>query len=86
MCRAKGKSCFACGKQNRFAAVCRSRQSTQDTIPEPKGENIRSINHTDKQSDFFDEDSYAFVVSPPVENKVSPTTQVDRAENRGIVP
>ena len=55
--------------------MCRSRQSTRDTIPEPKGENIRSINHTDKQSDSSDEDSYAFVVSPPVENKVSPTTQ-----------
>ena len=75
VCRAKGKSCFACGKQNHFAAMCRSRQSTRDTIPEPKGENIRSINHTDKQPDSSDEDSYAFIVSPPVENRVSPTTQ-----------
>ena len=81
VCRAKGKSCFACGKQNHFAAMCRSRQSTRNyfqnpkVLPEPKGENIRSITHTDKQPDSSDEDSYAFVVSPPVENRVSPTTQ-----------
>ena len=85
MCRAKGKSCFACGKQNHFAAMCRGCQSTRDTIPEPKDENIRSINHTDKQQDSSNEDSYEFVVSPPVENKVSPTTHVQAVKTIPVI-
>ncbi|CAB4035242.1 RNA-directed DNA polymerase from mobile element jockey [Paramuricea clavata] len=69
VCRAKGKSCFACGKQNYFATMCRSRQRNNISV---KGENIQAINCTEKQSNFSDEDSYVFVVTPPVENEVSP--------------
>ena len=32
VCRAKGKSCFVCGKQNRLATMCRSRQ--RNNIPD----------------------------------------------------
>ena len=45
VCRAKGKSCFACGKQNNFATKCRSRQSARNNIPEHKGNNIQAINY-----------------------------------------
>ena len=69
VCRAKGKSCFSCGKQNHFATMCRSRP--RNNIPE-KGENIQAINCTDNQSNSSDEDSYVFVVTPPVETEVSP--------------
>ena len=69
VCRAKGKSCFSCGKQNHFATMCRSRP--RNNIPE-KGENIQAINCTEKQSNSSDEDSYVFVVTPPVETEVSP--------------
>ena len=57
MCRAKGKS------------LCRSFQ--RNNIPD-KGENIQAINCTEKQSNSSDEDSYVFVVTPPVENEISP--------------
>jgi hypothetical protein len=70
MYKAKEKSCFSCGKQNHFATMCRSRQSTRNNIPEHNGENIQAINYTDheKQSNSSDEDSYVFVVTRPVEN------------------
>jgi hypothetical protein len=49
--------------------MCRSRQ--RNNIPD-KGENIQAINCTEKQSNSSDEDSYVFVVTPPVENEISP--------------
>ena len=66
-CRAKGKSCFECGKRNHFAATCRSRKSNQNNVPERKGKNIRAINQGQNNQDSSDDDSYVFVVSQPVE-------------------
>ena len=37
-CRAKGKSCFACGEQNHFASMCHSSRgrNTSSKLPEKK--------------------------------------------------
>ena len=75
-CRAKGKSCFACGKQNHFASMCRSSRgrNTSSKPSEKKGDfNIRSVTDKAEKSESSDEDSYVFTVPPPVEKKGTET-------------
>ncbi|XP_028412196.1 uncharacterized protein LOC114535019 [Dendronephthya gigantea] len=73
--------------------MCRGRQ--RNNIPESKvkGENIQANNCTENQSNSSEEDSYVFVVTPPVEKEVSPNPRavktipviIERAHIRMIV-
>ena len=73
--------------------MCCSNRRNQSNISANKSGTVRLLSHTKCKSDSSDEDSYAFVVSPPKENNIPSTTQgvktipiiVEKAHVRMIV-